>query len=121
MGLANSLALKLAGITRNTPSPPGGEIVKDPKTGEPTGILRDEATSLVDHVIPDPSEKELDEALSRAASEALSHGFTQVHDMGTYGGWIDLSTYLRAEAAGKLPIRIYSFVALHSGKSWILL
>ena len=114
MGLANSLALKLAGITRNTPSPPGGEIVKDPKTGEPTGILRDEATSLVYHVIPDPTEKELDEALSRAASAALSHGFTQVHDMGSYGGWIDLSTYSRAEANGKLPIRIYSFVALHS-------
>jgi predicted amidohydrolase YtcJ len=36
MGLANSIALKLAGITKNTPDPPGGEIVKDPKTGEPT-------------------------------------------------------------------------------------
>jgi predicted amidohydrolase YtcJ len=47
MGLANSIALKLAGITKKTPNPPGGEIVRDSKTGEPTGILRDEATNLV--------------------------------------------------------------------------
>jgi predicted amidohydrolase YtcJ len=114
MGLANSIALKLAGITKNTPSPPGGEIVKDPKTGEPTGILRDEATSLVYKVIPDPTAEELDEALNRASSHALSRGFTQVHDMGSYGGWIDLATYRRAEAAGHLPIRIYSFVAIRS-------
>jgi predicted amidohydrolase YtcJ len=114
MGLANSIALKLAGITKNTPSPSGGEIVKDPKTGEPTGILRDAATKLVFSVITNPSEKELDETLSRAAAHALSHGFTQVHDMGTYGGWIDMASYRRAEAAGKLPIRIYSFVAIRS-------
>ncbi|HEX3080888.1 MAG TPA: amidohydrolase family protein, partial [Puia sp.] len=114
MGLANSIALKIAGITKNTPNPPGGEIVKDPKTGEPTGILRDEATNLVSNVIPTLSEKELDESLQRAASHALSHGFTQVHDMGTYGGWIDMATYRRAVAAGHLPIRIYSFVAMSS-------
>jgi predicted amidohydrolase YtcJ len=114
MGLANSMALKLAGISKNTPNPPGGEIVKDPKTGEPTGILRDEATNLIFKVIPKPSEKELDEALARASAHALAHGLTQVHDMGTYGGWTDLATYRRAEAAGKLPVRIYSFVAIRS-------
>jgi predicted amidohydrolase YtcJ len=114
MGLANSIALKLAGITKNTPSPPGGEIVKDPKTGEPTGILRDEASSLIFKVMPAATEKELDESLARASAHALAHGFTQVHDMGSYGGWIDLSTYRRAEAAGQLPIRIYSFVAIPS-------
>ena len=112
MGLANSIALKMAGITKNTNNPPGGEIVKDPKTGEPTGILRDEATNLVSRIITDQTEQELDESLSRAASHALSHGFTQVHDMGTYGGWVDMATYRRAEAAGKLAIRIYSFVAI---------
>ena len=112
MGLANSIALKLAGITKTTPNPPGGEIVKDPKTGEPTGILRDEASSLVFKIIPEPNEKELDDALARAAAHALAHGLTQVHDMGSYGGWIDLATYRRAEASGQLPIRIYSFVAV---------
>jgi predicted amidohydrolase YtcJ len=114
MGLANSMTLKLAGITKNTPSPHGGEIVKDPKTGEPTGILRDEATRLVYKVIPEPTEKELDESLARAAAHALAHGLTQVHDMGSYGGWIDLATYRRAYAAEKLPIRIYSFVAIRT-------
>jgi predicted amidohydrolase YtcJ len=114
MGLANSIALKMAGITKNTISPPGGEIVKDPKTGEPTGILRDEATNLVYKIITNLSEKELDQSLHRAALHALSHGFTQVHDMGTYGGWTDMATYQRAEVAGLLPIRIYSFVAISS-------
>jgi predicted amidohydrolase YtcJ len=114
MGLANSIALKLAGITKNTPNPPGGEIVKDPKTGEPTGILRDGATKLVLKVIPDPSEKELDGAFDRAAAHALEHGLTQVHDMGSYGGWIDMATYRRAEAAGRLSIRMYSFVAIRT-------
>jgi predicted amidohydrolase YtcJ len=47
MGLANSLVLRLAGITRQTIDPPGGVIVRDPKTGEPTGILKDAAQSFV--------------------------------------------------------------------------
>ncbi len=114
MGLANSIALKLAGITRDTPNPPGGEIVKDPKTGEPTGILRDEATNLVFKVIPAQTEKELDGALQVAAAHALSHGLTQVHDMGSFGGWIDLATYRRAENENQLPLRIYSFVAIRT-------
>jgi predicted amidohydrolase YtcJ len=114
MGLANSIALKRAAITKDTPNPPGGEIVRDPKTGEPTGVLRDEATSLVYRVIPDPEVTELDEALNLASANAVSHGFTQVHDMGTYGGWIDMETYRRAEASDKLPLRIYSFVAIRS-------
>lgn len=112
MALANSMALKLAGITKNTPNPAGGEIVKDPKTGEPTGILKDKAASLILKIIPDQTEKELDVTLQAAVSNALSHGFSQVHDMGSYGGWIDLATYRRAETAGKLPIRVYSFVAI---------
>jgi predicted amidohydrolase YtcJ len=114
MGLANSIALKLAGITKNTPSPAGGEIVKDPKTGEPTGVLRDKAEKLIFNVIPEPNEHDLDKALDRAEAHALSHGLTQVHDMGSYGGWIDLATYRRAEAAGRLSLRIYSFVAINS-------
>jgi predicted amidohydrolase YtcJ len=96
MGLANSIALKLAGITKKTPSPPGGEIVKDPITGEPTGILRDGATRLVSNIITGQTEKELDDALARAAAHALSHGFTQVHDMGTYGGWTDMDLFFRS-------------------------
>ena len=95
MGLANSIALKMAGITKDSKNPPGGEIVKDPKTGEPTGVLRDEATELVYKVIPTPSVQELDASLSRAANHALAHGFTQVHDMGIFrrlGGYGNLSS-----------------------------
>ncbi|MFQ5568678.1 MAG: amidohydrolase [Rhodothermales bacterium] len=114
MALANSNALALAGVTRETPDPEGGTIVRDPETGEPTGILKDEAMNLVWRVMPDPSEEELDEALGRAMAHALSLGVTQVHDVGSFGGWMDLETYRRAQADGRLKLRIYSFVPLRS-------
>ncbi len=112
MALANSLALARAGITRDTPDPAGGTIVRDPATGEPTGILKDAAMDLVFAVIPEPSEEELDEALERAMAHAVALGVTQVHDMGTYGGWTDLATYRRAHARGTLKLRLYAFVPL---------
>lgn len=112
MALANSVALKLAGIDKNTVSPPGGEIVKDAATGEPTGILKDEAMSLVDKVIPDPTPTELDESLQRAIHHAWENGVTQITDMGSYGGWIDRETYKRAQSKNQLNLRIYSFVPI---------
>jgi len=116
MGLANSIALRLANIKKSTPNPPGGEIVKDPSTGEPTGVLKDGALDMMVNVIPAPSESALDESLQRAIKHGLEHGVTQVHDMGSYGGWIDLATYRRAYAKKKLGIRIYSFVAINTWK-----
>ncbi|MFB3131560.1 MAG: amidohydrolase [Rhodothermales bacterium] len=112
MALANSKALALAGLTRETPDPEGGAIVRDPDTGEPTGILKDAAMALVARVVPDPSEEERDEALERAMAHALSLGVTQVHDVGSLGGWTDLATYRRAQAQGRLRLRIYAFVPL---------
>ncbi|HNP24791.1 MAG TPA: amidohydrolase [Panacibacter sp.] len=112
MALANSVALRLAGIDKNTSNPPGGEIVKDPATGEPTGVLRDEAMNLVNNVIPEPSAKEMEEAFLRAQQHALSLGVTQVHDMSSFGGWPDMNTYQRAYADDQLQMRVYSFVAL---------
>lgn len=111
MGLANSVALAAAGIDRNTADPEGGTIVRDER-GEPTGILKDEAMSLVFRVIPEPSEAEFDEALGRAMAHAASLGVTQVHDVGSYGGWTDLDVYRRAQARDALTVRIYSFVPL---------
>ncbi|MCB0637034.1 MAG: amidohydrolase [Lewinella sp.] len=111
MALANSKALKLAGITAATPDVEGGTIVRD-EQGEPTGILKDEAMGMVYRVMPDPSEAELDAKLARAAAHALSLGLTQVHDVGSYGGWADLATYRRAEKRGELPLRIYAFVPI---------
>ncbi|MGI8950151.1 MAG: amidohydrolase [Chitinophagaceae bacterium] len=116
MALANSAALKLAGIDKNTPNPQGGTIVRDSLTGEPTGVLKDDAMDLMYKVIPDFSEKELDEFLKTAIKEAFSHGVTQVHDMGSYGGWPDMATYKRAYANHQLDLRIYSFVPTSTWK-----
>jgi predicted amidohydrolase YtcJ len=109
MALANTVALEMAGITSATPVPPGGEIVLDPETGEPTGILKDEAMSLVSSVIPEYTEEELDRALDDAIAHALSQGVTQTHHMGT---WTDLETFRRARADGRLKMRVYSVVPL---------
>ena len=114
MALANSIALKLAGINKTTANPAGGEIVRDKITGEPTGVLKDEAMNLIYAVIPEPSETELDEYLQRAIQEAFSHGVTQVNDMSSYGGWPDLATYRRAHANHTLDLRIYSFVPIYT-------
>ena len=67
MGLANSLALRLAGITKSTPNPDGGMIVRDPETGEPTGILKDSAQGLVSRHIPSATPQQEDEALRSRA------------------------------------------------------
>ncbi len=109
MVLVNTRALVAAGVIAETQDPPGGTIVRDETTGEPTGVLKDEAMSLVDRVIPPSSEAELDRALDAAARHALSLGVTQVHDMGT---WAHLETYRRAHDAGRLPLRVYSVVPI---------
>ena len=81
MILANSLALKLAGVTKDTPVPPGGEIVKDPATGEPTGILQDAAMDLVYAKVPEPSFAEKLEAAEASLRHAAENGVTSVHEM----------------------------------------
>ena len=81
MVLANSLALKLAGITRATPAPPGGEIVKDMRTGEPTGILKDAAMDLVYAKIPEPSFDQKIRAAEASLAEAAAHGITSLNEM----------------------------------------
>lgn len=110
MALANSLALEMGGVTRSTQVPPGGEMVLDPGTGEPTGVLKDEAMSLVYRAIPDYSAGELDRALDAAIAHALSQGVTQTHHMGT--SWAEFEAFRRARAEGRLDMRIYSVVPL---------
>lgn len=111
MALANSVALQMAGVTASTPDPDGGTIVRDPRTGEPTGMLRDNAMGLVSRGIPDETQDELDEAFRRAQEHALSLGVTLINDM---GGWSHLETYRRAHDSGDLKLRIYSFVPIRS-------
>jgi predicted amidohydrolase YtcJ len=110
MALANSLALELGGVTRSTSVPSGGEMVLDPGTGEPTGVLKDEAMGLVFGVIPDYSEEDMDRALDAAIAHALSQGVTQTHHMGT--SWAEFETFRRAKAEDRLKMRIYSVVPL---------
>lgn len=109
MVLVNSLALEMAGVTGETPDPPGGTIVRDRTTGEPTGVLKDDAMSLVDRLIPSPAERERDEAFLRAQRHALSLGVTMVQDMGS---WADLATYRRAHDNGTQKLRIRAFVPI---------
>ena len=81
MALANSLTLKLAGITRDTPNPEGGLIVRDPGTGEATGVLKDAAMSFVWKIVPNSSFDEKLAAARAATEHAASLGVTSVQDM----------------------------------------
>lgn len=105
MGVANSLALKLAGITKDTPDPDGGLIVKDPKTGEPTGLLKDTAMDFVFNVVPSPTDEEYYEALKAALEEAKKLGITSVQDI-TFAS--ALKAYQKAKDEGILTCRIYT-------------
>jgi len=80
MGLANTLALKLAGIDRRTPDPPGGVIVRD-EQGEPTGILKDAALDLIEKLIPEPGRDEIADAIRAAMRYAAANGVTSVQEM----------------------------------------
>jgi predicted amidohydrolase YtcJ len=108
MALANSAALRLARITRDTADVDGGTIVRD-VDGEPTGVFKDNAQLLVDRVVPQLSNPELDDALDAAMRFVASHGVTSVHHMGT---WDDLAVFERAHAAGRLGTRIYAAVPI---------
>ncbi len=80
ISLANSLALDMAGITSETPDPPGGTIVRDPESGEPTGILIDAARDLIYEVLPDPTDDEIRGRLEAALWHAATLGITSVQD-----------------------------------------
>ena len=108
MSLANGAALRAAGITKATAEVTGGTIVRDAQ-GEPTGILKDNATSLVNRVQPNPSPEEEDRALDAAMRYIAGNGVTSVTHMGT---WSDLAVFERAHAAGRLRTRIYAAVPL---------
>jgi hypothetical protein len=103
MALANSLALRLAGVGRETAAPAGGEIVRA-ASGEPTGLLKDNAQDLVGRVIPEPS-REMNLRAARAAlHEAARVGVTTIQDNSSVDA---LPTYLALRASGELTARMY--------------
>jgi hypothetical protein len=103
--LANSVALRLAGITAQTPDPPGGEIVRDAQKN-PTGILRDAAQELVWKIMPPMSHEHRMKAIRRAMEHAASLGVTSVQHMNPE--YDDVKAYSALEAEGALTLRIYA-------------
>jgi len=103
---ANSKALAAAGITKDTPDPPNGTIVRDKKTGDPTGLLKEApAMALVNKVVPKPTRDEERRALKAAISEALTFGVTSVTDAA--GNPDDFEVYDDVRRAGELSARVY--------------
>jgi len=108
MAMANTLALRLAGITRETKDPPGGTIVRD-RDGHPTGLLKDAAMTLIYRVIPPPSEEQLLRMIHAAMDEARRFGVTGIHDISSTE---DVRAYQTLAARGELTLRIYSITPL---------
>ena len=108
MSLANAAALRAARITRASREVAGGTIVRDAR-GEPTGVLKDNATDLVNAVMPNPPAELEDRALDTAMAYVAAQGVTSVVHMGT---WRDLAIFERAHKAGRLKTRIYAAVPL---------
>jgi predicted amidohydrolase YtcJ len=105
MSLANSIALRLAGVTASTPDPPGGSIVRDAQ-GNPTGALKDAAMGYVFKVIPPLSHDQRLHAVQRALSHAASLGVTSVQDMNPE--YADIAVYSELLDRGQLTARIYA-------------
>jgi predicted amidohydrolase YtcJ len=109
MALANSVALKMGGVTRDTPDPAGGTIVRD-ANGEPTGVLKDAAQSFVDRVMPSASADDRVAAGRAGLAEAARFGVTAFVDMSSgSGAFEDLRAYQRLEKSGDLTARVYLF------------
>jgi len=108
MGLANSVALRLAGITAQTPDPPGGVIVRDAQ-GNPTGILKDAATEYVNRVIPPMSHEQRLRTIRHALAHAASLGVTSIADMNDEysDSYADIEAYSELLEQGELTARVY--------------
>ena len=105
--IANAKALALAGVGKETKDPPGGKIVRS-KDGAPTGVLVDEAMTLVAKHIPAPSVAQVKERVLKAQSECLKAGLVGVHDAGV--GPIGLAAYEELVREDKLILRVYAMI-----------
>lgn len=116
-GWANSKALALAGITKDTKDPVNGTIVRDPAVGEPTGALKESATALVEARIPIPGPEQRYQLLLRALQRLNSQGITSVQDAGYTPAQLDADLPLleRALREGQLTVRITASVQMGPG------
>jgi predicted amidohydrolase YtcJ len=106
--VVNSAALKIAGITKDTPSPFGGEISKD-QNGEPNGMLLDAARGLVSKHIPPTSAADAERAVLLGVQRDIGLGWTQVQDPG--GTYQDIDIYGKLYSEGKIKMRIYKVLS----------
>jgi predicted amidohydrolase YtcJ len=104
--IANSAALRIAKIDKETPNPFGGEILKDKQTGEPSGMLLDHAQELVHKNIPQPTEAERREAFVVGVKRELSLGWCEIQNAGS--NLDDLPPMRQALASGDAKIRVYN-------------
>jgi predicted amidohydrolase YtcJ len=114
MALANSLAMKLAGVNKDTKDVAGGAIVRD-ANGDPTGIFKDAAEGYIDRAVPEPSFEQKLEYAEAASNYAASLGVTSVQDM---SAGTDVGVYQELLRQGKLKTRIYGCSPLADFKRW---
>lgn len=111
----NNAALRAAAITRETPDPPGGRIIRD-NAGAPSGVLIDRAQELVARLVPAPDDGETDAAVARAIARCLSVGLVGVQEMGV--GLDTLAAYRRLIDHRSFPFRVYAAVMGRSRTTW---
>ncbi len=115
--VVNSRAIERAGIRRDTPNPPGSRIVRDPRTGEPTGLLLHyPAENLVGRVAAGYGERtvaDLEEDIRRGQERCMAAGITSAQDV-ILGTLCDLQAYQRLARRGELKMRVYIFMYLNS-------
>ena len=109
----NAKALELAGISKDTPDPPGGKILKREDTGEPTGILLEEALDLVSPLLPPETRESRKEDIRRSIETALRFGLTGMHDAGSNAETVGIFKDLVAE--GAFPFRLYVMLDVPDG------
>jgi predicted amidohydrolase YtcJ len=110
----NSRALKIAGITRNTPDPTGGRIERDPKTGEPTGTLRESAAGLVEEHIPELGADAYIKGLREGLEMARRFGITSIIEANA--GEKILDAYSALDKSGELTLRVLASLHVETGK-----
>ena len=106
--VANSLALKIAGITKDTPNPFGGEILKDKQSGEPVGMLLDGAHELVTKHIPPGTAAEAEQALLLGVKRSIELGWCEIQNAGSV--YDDIALFKKVYGEGKIKLRIYNAV-----------
>ena len=105
---ANKRALELAGINKNTKDPENGKILRDPQTGQPTGILLNRAQTLVESSIPPMTLPQVEQAIELAARECVRNGLTSVHEAKVTPIMVDAFRDLIRQ--NRMPLRVYAML-----------